>query len=84
MKIKIEIGTLVLEGFEYHDRLRISSALEKELTRQFIEKGLPNCLAEKKAILKINALPFQVPADGAPARVGAEAARAITKAVRGR
>lgn len=81
MKIKIEIGTLVLEGFEYHDRLRISRAIEKELYRQLSEKGVPESFAQKTTMLNVDASPFHLPPDANPTRVGIEAARSILKAV---
>jgi hypothetical protein len=40
MKINIEIDKLVLEGFEYHDHLDITAAIESHLSRLISENGL--------------------------------------------
>jgi len=41
IKIQIKIGKLVLNGFDYHDHLRIGSAFEKELSNLITKNGLP-------------------------------------------
>ena len=40
MKIRIEIGELVLYGFNYHDHRRIGAAIKQELAELIQENGL--------------------------------------------
>ena len=80
MKTKIEIGTLVLEGFDYHDHIRISGALEQELVRIISKNGL----SEKRTNLQAKPtkpmiLSFTAPPDLNPRKIGSEIARAVSK-----
>ncbi len=78
MKTKIEIGTLVLEGFDYHDHLRISGALEKELVRIVSKNGIsekrPNLQAKSALLMPLS---FTAPLDMNPSKIGSEIARCI-------
>lgn len=58
-KTHIEIGNLVLHGFDFHDHRRISRAVEDELSRLVTEQGLSklnsnNVLLDSIVVDKIN------------------------------
>jgi len=58
--IRIEIGEMVLHGFEYHDHRRIGASIELELSRLVKEKGVFQDRAEGKKISKVDNLSFDI------------------------
>jgi hypothetical protein len=78
MKTKIEIGTLVLEGFDYHDHLRISGALEQEFVRIISKNGVSEKRTNPQAKSAMSLpLTFTAPSDLSPRKIGSEIARCI-------
>lgn len=84
MNIQLEIGELILEGFEYHDHRRIVSAMERELTRLVKENGLPRLFTEghNRAIYSIAAPQFNVRQDRNPRQIGVEVARSVYRSLK--
>jgi hypothetical protein len=74
-KVEIHIDKLVLEGFLPEDRFRIGESLEKELSRLFQERGVPQSLTAEKQIDAIKGGSFEV-ASGAE-RIGRQVAGAV-------
>ena len=58
MRIRIEIGELVLHGFEYHDRRRTEAAIVRELLGRLVreENGQMKDHVKNKEISKIGML----------------------------
>lgn len=80
MKIRIEIGELVVHGFDYHDHRRIGAAIEWELTRLISKNGLPQGISGNKEIPKIDAGSFNIDRHTNPRAIGAEVAKSIYRA----
>jgi hypothetical protein len=81
MKVNIEIGELILEGFDYHDQQRISRAIEQELARLVSDNGLPEGVGTRRAASNIGALSFNAPSDMNPRAIGRETARSIYRSL---
>lgn len=79
--LEIHIDELVLHGFSPGDRYPIADAVERELTRLFIQEGLPPSLAHAAEIARIDGGAFRVAAVGKQESkqesTGAHVARAI-------
>jgi hypothetical protein len=78
MKIHLEIGELVLQGFDFHDHPRIRHAIERELSRLIMESGLPG-YRNGASIPKIDAGSFDLPKNTEPGVIGANVASLIYK-----
>jgi hypothetical protein len=76
-EVVVRIERLVLEGFAAHDRWRIASAVESELSRLLTERGLPPGLLEGGAVATIQADSFAPRAGSRPEAIGADVARAV-------
>jgi hypothetical protein len=81
-KINLEIDTLVLEGFDYHDHKRIGAAMKVELARLITEKGLGSAADLMGDSAQIRAPSFEVPSDRNPRAIGAEIARSVYRGMR--
>jgi hypothetical protein len=75
--IELCIEELVLDGFEQVDRSRVAEAVESELTRLFVERGVTPSLASGGEIGRLNGGTFQAAANSRPETIGAGVARAI-------
>jgi hypothetical protein len=60
--VELYIDELVLHGFSVHDRYAIAEAVQSELTRYFMEQGLPSSFTQQTDIpsLKTNSFNFQL------------------------
>lgn len=81
--VEIEIGELVLDGFDPADRYKISEAITAELTRQFTERwamssgGTPSYWRQGIELSRLDAGSFQVTQGASPERVGTQVAAAL-------
>ena len=84
MKVEVQIGELVLEGFNFHDQRRIASAMRNELSRLVRENDLPQRLERNydRSVSSFTPPPFAMPQDGNPRRIGVEIARSVYKSLR--
>lgn len=80
MKIHIEIGELVLHGFDYHDSKHIRVAIEDGFTRLITEKGLPKGIGTNNEIAKLDAGSFIMAGHPNPRAIGSKAAKSIYRA----
>ncbi|OPY54276.1 MAG: hypothetical protein A4E49_01095 [Methanosaeta sp. PtaU1.Bin112] len=76
-KVEIHIDELVLEGFLPEDRFRIGESLEKELSRLFQERGVPESLTAETQIDAIKSGSFEVAAGARAERIGRQVAGAV-------
>ncbi len=79
MNVQLQIEEIILHGFTMIDRHRISVAVEQELTRLFVEQGVPPTLANGGALAKLDGGAFSVAANAKPQQIGAQVAQAIYK-----
>ncbi len=77
VRVVINIDRLVLDGFDYHDHLRISRAMEVELARLVNENGPP----KSKSMPAINAGAIQVGENLGPRAVGTEIAQSVYRSL---
>jgi hypothetical protein len=75
--ISVEIGELVLHGFAAADRYRIGDAIERELARLLVERGLPEALRRSVASGRVTAPPISVRRGASALRTGTDVARAV-------
>ncbi|TQK42933.1 hypothetical protein FBY35_4378 [Streptomyces sp. SLBN-118] len=81
--IRVDIGELVLDGFERLDPDRVSSAFQAELARLVRERGVPLAADGGRALDALSGLP-PLPATTSPARLGEALARAVHAGLSGR
>ncbi|MFJ7946228.1 hypothetical protein ACIQ6K_21630 [Streptomyces sp. NPDC096354] len=81
--IRVDIGELVLDGFERLDPDRVSAAFEAELARLVRERGVPLAADGGRALDGLSGLP-PLPATTSPARLGEALARAVHEGLSGR
>jgi len=79
MDIEIEIDELVLHGFPPGDRYRIGEAVQAEMARIFVERGLSGIGQQNVTADRLDGGTFNTAA-GAPA-VGSQIAAAVHQAV---
>lgn len=77
VRVVINIDKLVLEGFDYHDHLRVSRAMEMELARLVNENGPPRTTNAPT----IDAGAIRVGENLGPRTVGIEIARSVYKSL---
>ena len=74
--IEVRIEGLVLHGFAPGDRYFIGDAVERELVRLFVERGIPPSLVQESEIERLADGTFEVtPGSGAGA-IGVQVAQA--------
>jgi len=78
IRIRLEIGELVLQGFNFHDHPRISHSIERELSQLIREHGLPS-YTDLTNIAAIDAGSFNIPKNAGPAVIGSNVASLIYK-----
>ncbi|MET8677333.1 hypothetical protein ABZW18_07030 [Streptomyces sp. NPDC004647] len=75
--VRVDIGELVLDGFERVDPDRVSAAFQRELARLVRERGVPLAAdGEGRALEALSGLPA-LPATTSPGRIGEALARAV-------
>lgn len=75
--IELDIEELVLDGFAGNDRQSIGEAVERELSRLFIEQGVPPSLEQGGRIEGLNGGEFKISSDSSAEVIGARAAQAV-------
>ena len=81
--IRVDIGELVLDGFERLDPDRVSAAFEAELSRLVRERGVPLAADGGRALDALSGLP-PLPPTTSPGRLGEALARAVHAGLSGR
>lgn len=82
-RIRVEIGELVLQGFDSIDHDGVSAAFQRELTRLVAERGVPLAGGGDTALDTLAGLP-DLPATTSPRRLGEALARAVHAGLAGR
>jgi hypothetical protein len=78
VRIVINIDRLVLEGFDYHDHLRISRAVQHELSRLVRENGLAQGMYDLPAV---DAGAINMRENMGPRMTGIEIARSVYRSL---
>ncbi|MFE4054977.1 hypothetical protein ACFXP3_01485 [Streptomyces sp. NPDC059096] len=81
--VRVEIGELVLDGFDRLDPDRVSAAFEAELARLVRDRGVPLAMDGGRALDALTGLP-PLPATTSPRRLGEALARAVHAGLSGR
>jgi len=77
MNVDLHIEELVLEGFAPGDRHRIGAAVERELARLIVERGVPAGLAAGGEAQRVDGGSFEVKPGGRAESVGRQVAGAV-------
>jgi len=75
--VQLRIEELVLHGFVPRDRYVIGDAVQQELTRLFVARGVPAQLIERASAARLDAGSFKVSAESKTHTVGAQIAGAV-------
>lgn len=75
--IELDIKELVLYGFLSADCYRIGDAFERELTRLFVERGMPASLSAPGVLAHLDGRTLQVAMGDSPDDTGARIAQAV-------
>lgn len=75
MQIDLHIGELVLVGIPTVDAERFSAAFSAELTRLFLEQGIPRSLAEPWQADAVQLAPLQVLPGATTEMIGSQLAQ---------
>ncbi|MFE3137635.1 hypothetical protein [Streptomyces scopuliridis] len=81
--IRVDIGELVLDGFDRVDPDRVSAAFQAELSRLVQDRGVPLATDGGRALDTLSGLP-PLPATTSPRRLGEALARAVHAGLSGR
>ncbi|MFE2493225.1 hypothetical protein [Streptomyces scopuliridis] len=81
--IRVDIGELVLDGFDRVDPDRVSAAFQAELSRLVRDRGVPLATDGGRALDTLSGLP-PLPATASPRRLGEALARAVHAGLSGR
>ncbi|MFJ7995791.1 hypothetical protein ACIQ7D_01220 [Streptomyces sp. NPDC096310] len=81
--LRVDIGALVLDGFDRVDPDRVSAAFEAELARLVRDRGIPLATDGGRALNTLSGLP-PLPATTSPHRLGEALARAVHAGLSGR
>ncbi|QXE38329.1 hypothetical protein KQY30_32935 [Streptomyces sp. GMY02] len=82
-EVRVDIGELVLDGFERLDPERVSAAFQAELARLVRERGVPIAADGGRTLDALSGLP-PLPATTSPGRLGEALARAVHAGLSGR
>ncbi|WP_046495250.1 hypothetical protein [Streptomyces odonnellii] len=82
-EVRVDIGELVLDGFERLDPERVSAAFQAELARLVRERGVPLAADGGRTLDALSGLP-PLPATTSPGRLGEALARAVHAGLSGR
>lgn len=77
--VELHIEELVLHGLSPYDRFRIGDALERELNRLFIERGVPP--VQGGYIGRLDGGAFEAKPDATPEVMGDSIARAVYRSL---
>ena len=80
VRVVINIDRLVLEGFDHHDHLRISGAMEQELSRLVRENGPPRT----RDLPTVDAGVINMRENTVPRTVGIDIARSVYRGLESR
>jgi hypothetical protein len=75
--VELYIEELVLHGFAPGDRYRIAEAVEGELARLLVERGVPLPLAQKGELVQVDGGSFDVAPCSSAEAVGGQVARML-------
>ncbi|MEV8395392.1 hypothetical protein ACFU76_12290 [Streptomyces sp. NPDC057539] len=81
--VRVDIGELVLDGFDRVDPDRVSAAFQTELTRLVRDRGVPLATDGGRTLDALSGLP-PLPATTSPRRLGEALARAVHAGLSGR
>ena len=73
----LHVDELLLRGFAAVDRHVIGGALQHELTRLFVEQGVPALLSNPAEVKHIDAGSFAIPSGTRANQIGIQVARAV-------
>lgn len=82
MQIELHIGELAIVGLSAVDADRFSAAFSKELTRLFIEQGIPRSLVEPWQADAVQLAPLQVPPGATTEMIGSQLAQNLYGSLR--
>jgi hypothetical protein len=80
--IRVRIEQLTLYGFASRDRYAIAEAVQREIGRQIVERGLPPSMLYDRAVDRLDAGEIRVGGtrpDGVGAQVGAALFEGLTR-----
>ena len=80
--IELHIEALVLHDIAPGDRARVGAAFEAELTRLFIERGVPDGLVREGTLETVEAGAFVARPGDRPTLIGVRAAQAVYEGLR--
>lgn len=75
--VELYIEELVLYGFSPGARHSIGTAVERELSRLFTERGTPPSLAQRREVARLDSGAFEVKPGSKAEAIGAQVARAV-------
>jgi len=75
--VALHVEELVLMGFSPAERYQIGEAIERELTKLFIERGAPHAITRGGEIARLDGGAFEVRANSSAEMIGAQVANAI-------
>jgi hypothetical protein len=81
--VELHIDELVLHGFSPSDRYPIADAIQRELTRLFIQEGLPPSVAVEGEVARVDGGAFRVAASGTQESRQESAGERVARAIYG-
>lgn len=75
--IELHIEELILHGFPHGDRYRVAEAIERELTRLFVEQGIPATLSHGGEVAFLNGDSFNVAPGSKVEAIGTQVAQSV-------
>jgi hypothetical protein len=75
--LELHIEELVLHGFEMGDRYRIGEAVQQELSRLFVEQGVPPSLAQGGEVGRLDGGRFEMAEGMQVGAIGSQIALSI-------
>jgi hypothetical protein len=79
MNLELHIDALILHGFTPAERVAITEAVERELTRLLTEHRLPSALWQREVVARLDGGVVTVAPDSSPETIGAQVAQALCK-----
>lgn len=76
-EIKINIGALVLDGFDFHDHVRITSDFNRELHRLIVRNGLNIDDSELNSMQNVNVKNLKITENMKPHFIGNQLANSV-------
>lgn len=75
--LELHIEELILHGFPVGDRHLISAAMQQELSRLFVEQGIPRSFTQSSEVPQLNAGAIQLTPTLKPDAIGVQIAQSI-------